>query len=182
MTTIYLDEAGSPLQQKARRQKAFSSYVRKVEGARRDEQGLHKPYQDPGGGAAVGYGHMLKPGEKPKKLTEEEARQLLEQDIRNAEFGAMRVHGPKWDRMSQRDKAIATDFVYSMGVTAYKRDWPRLQMALERGDEEAVRRESIRGFYPRGDESEGLKPLPRNKAFREHFFESGIYPVKAFGR
>jgi GH24 family phage-related lysozyme (muramidase) len=183
VSTIFSEEGGSPLYDRAMREKSFSSYVREAEGRRVDKKGRHIPFTGPAGYKLIGYGHRIMEGEKFTNLTEEGARELLRKDMGKAKLGAMRTHGTKWTLMSERDQNIATDMAFTLGNFGYDSTYPKLQKALETRDEEGIQREAIRGHYPKGDKSKGLQPMNRrDRLFKRHFFDNGPYGIRVLGR
>lgn len=184
MTTIYSEEGGNPLYNRAMQEESFGSYMREAEGRHVDKKGRHVPFQDPGRpGTLIGYGHRVLEGESFTSLTEDEARMLLREDMGKAKLGAMRTHGTKWTLMSPRDQNIATEMAFNLGNYKYDSTYPKLQKALETRDEAGIQRETIRGHYPEGDKSKGIQPLnERDSAFKRHFFDNGPYGRRMLGR
>lgn len=73
-------------------------------------------YKDVAGYPTIGYGHLIKPGERYRSITEEQAEALLRDDVRFAENAVNRaVEVPL--TQSQFDALVS--FVYNVGAGAF---------------------------------------------------------------
>lgn len=88
------------------------------------EEGLSlKVYRDPGAGAwTIGYGHLIRPGERfhpygpVMEITQAEADALFEADTRIAAKAVDDyVHVP----LSDNQRAALTSFIFNVGVAAF---------------------------------------------------------------
>jgi lysozyme len=90
------------------------------EGARRDRQGLHVPYRCPAGALTIGYGHNLDADPTPglsaiSRLTEEQARELLERDIRQCEAQVVRAM-PFAGQIAPARYAVLVNMCFNLGI------------------------------------------------------------------
>jgi len=73
---------------------------------------VRKPYLDVGGKLTIGYGHLIRPGEFYEDITEEEAEELLRQDIKVAEAVVKRNVTVK---LNQQQFSALVSLVYNIG-------------------------------------------------------------------
>lgn len=75
-------------------------------------------YPDVAGNPTIGYGHMLKKGEKITQVTQAQAEQLLRDDLRTAEQAVNKlVRVP----MHQCEYDALVSFVYNVGSKAFQK-------------------------------------------------------------
>lgn len=87
------------------------------------------------GKQTIGFGHVIKPGEKFTSLTEAEAYDLLRKDVAYAETA---VHAGKVDRLSQSQYDALVDLCINVGTGAVASSTGTGQ-ALRRGDTATLR-------------------------------------------
>lgn len=75
-------------------------------------------YKDVAGKATIGYGHLLKPGEKMESLTKSEGEALLICDVAKAEQAVERlIHVP----LSENEFSALVSFAFNLGSGALQR-------------------------------------------------------------
>jgi lysozyme len=116
-----------------------------------------KPYICPGGYKTIGYGHMLKKGEKIESVSEEEALHLLEEGVKQAEISVLKLTKIPL-KQNQFDALVS--FVFNLGSGAYQRS--TLRAKLNRGEHDAVPEELLRWVSSNGRVLIGL--VKRRKA------------------
>lgn len=87
-----------------------------IELLKREEKFEWKPYKDRAGHLTIGYGHKLKKGEFFTTITEEEAHQLLTQDVEPI-VKFINVHVKTLIGQNQFDALVM--FIYNIGSTAF---------------------------------------------------------------
>lgn len=83
---------------------------------KREEKFEWKPYKDSAGHLSIGYGHKVKKGEFFTTITEEEAHQLLTQDVEPI-VKFINVHVKTLIGQNQFDALVM--FIYNIGPTAF---------------------------------------------------------------
>ncbi len=121
-----------------------------------------EPYMDANDGWTVGYGHLLRPGEPRRPITEQEAVDLLRVDVASAERTVRRLVLVDLDQ-GQFDALVS--FVYNIGPGAFSRS--TLLDRLNQGDYPGAAREFLRWVKDDGKLSRGL--LKRRVAERTLF-------------
>lgn len=136
---------------------AFRDWLIEQEGTKRDEKGLHRVYKDGAGNPTIGYGHLIKPGEKfDKNLTEAEARVLLAKDIKDhADRARDFIGAAKFDALPGNLQAALVDIEYNPGLRKY----PEFIKGILAGDMEKARKESYRAY--RDVKTNEMKPLTK---------------------
>lgn len=112
-----------------------------------------KPYLCPAGKWTIGYGHVIGAGEKfpPGGLTEEEANQLLKQDVKMTENALNQLI--KVD-ISQNQHDALVSLVYNIGIQAFEKS--TLLKFLNQNNLEMAARQFGRWVYAGGEKMEGL--------------------------
>ena len=108
-------------------------------------------YVCPGGQRTIGYGHVLKPGEKLQTITRTKAEAILSNDLFEARYGVSRlITAPlkpyQWDTL--------TSFAFNVGTGALQASRLRLCVNEEQHDE--VPQEFLRWVYAGGRKLKGL--------------------------
>lgn len=98
------------------------------------------PYLDTKGIPTIGYGFNMQanPG-LPNKMTPAQADPYFKDYYRDADALAMRFAGPRWNEMTDGQKAILTDMAYNLNKKLLK--FKDMQAALQQGDDAGVQRE-----------------------------------------
>ena len=108
-------------------------------------------YVCPGGHRTIGYGHVLKPGEKAQKITKDKAKTLLDNDLFEARYGVSRlIKVPlapyQWDAL--------TSFTFNVGTGALQSS--RLRQCVNAEEHDEVPQEFLRWVYAGGRKLKGL--------------------------
>lgn len=77
-----------------------------------------KPYKCPAGYPTIGYGHVIKKNEIFKQLSEEQATQLLQKDLKEYEDGVDNLVKVK---LTQNQFDALVSLVYNIGMTAFSK-------------------------------------------------------------
>ncbi len=86
----------------------------------KEHEGLRlKRYKDPKGNWTIGYGHLIRPGEKLTRITKAQAEDLLDQDIRIARADATDIF-PDFGGFSQTRREVLVELLFNMGVTHFR--------------------------------------------------------------
>ncbi len=126
----------------------------------------HLPYICAGGKTTVGYGHVLRLGEKFDSVTEEEAEALLASDILEAEKA---IHGGVTVPLTQNQHDALVSFVFNVGRAAFLRS--TLRKVINQGWHDEAPAQFKRWVYA------GKKRLPGLVARRAE--EAALYAQKA---
>lgn len=118
-----------------------------------------EPYVDAAGKMTIGYGHMIKPGEYFDRLSKEEAKTLLKQDIELAE-AAVKRHVEV--ELTANQFSALVSLVYNIGPTQFKKS--TLLRKINAGDFEGSAQEIVRWTKVNGRELDGLV----NRRYSEH--------------
>lgn len=126
------------------------------------------PYRCPAGYLTIGYGHVIPPGAPvPDSLTQQEAADLLAEDVMTAERAVLRlVHAPLTD--GQFDALVS--FTFNLGAGALQRSTLRRRVNREEYSEASG--EFLRWVFAGGRRISGLKR--RREAERERFLGAEI--------
>jgi lysozyme len=122
------------------------SLIREFEGLRLE------PYYDVAGKLTIGYGHLIRNGEKFDTITQAQAIELLKQDVLSTE-----VCVERWVRVSLTDNQFGAlvCFAYNVGVTAFYKS--SLLADLNGGHYDRVPAHLLSWDHAGGREVEGLK-------------------------
>ena len=108
-------------------------------------------YICPAGYPTIGYGHVVKEGERLYCITEEDALTILKQDVGFAERGVRRwIHAP----ISQYQFDALVSFTFNLGTGALQRS--TLRRKVNRGQHGYVPGEFRRWVYTGGKKLKGL--------------------------
>ena len=111
-----------------------------VETIKRFEGQRLEAYKDTAGKPTIGYGHLIRPGEKfDGYITEERATTLLKADLRAAE-DAVRAAVSRPLKQSQFDALVS--FTFNLGAAAFTNS--KLRNVVEAGNDLEVAREFAR--------------------------------------
>ena len=108
-------------------------------------------YVCPGGQRTIGYGHVLKPGEKFNSITQNKAEQLLSDDLFHARYGVSRLitvplQPYQWDAL--------TSFTFNVGTGALQAS--RLRQCVNDEKHDEVPEEFMRWVHSGGRKLKGL--------------------------
>jgi lysozyme len=93
-----------------------------------------EPYADAGGKLTVGYGHLIKPGEFFTRISEQQAHELLRDDVRVAEAYVKRYVKVK---LNDNQFAALVSLVYNIGPGNFRRSTLLSQLNKGLGDKAA---------------------------------------------
>ncbi len=119
-------------------------------------------YKDVAGFETIGYGHLIKPGESFKKITEQEAHRILRADVKHAEAAVNRLVKVE---LSQAQFDALVSFVFNLGAGAFA-DSTLLQK-LNAGDYQGAANELPRWNKAGGKVARGL--VVRREYERQQF-------------
>lgn len=108
-------------------------------------------YVCPAGFKTIGYGHLIKEDDLRVSINEQEAEQLLFQDICKAQQSIIRNIKTK---LTQGQFDALTSFVFNLGSAAFQRS--TLRQKVNRGDHDEVPKEFMRWVYVNGMSIKGL--------------------------
>jgi lysozyme len=111
----------------------------------------NEAYICPAGYKTIGYGHLIKDIEDIDKITNEEALELLRQDIGRAEFTVNRLTKVY---LNQNQFDMLVSFTYNLGGGAYQRS--SLRSKVNREEHELVPFEFGKWIYANGEVLLGL--------------------------
>jgi lysozyme len=120
-------------------------------------------YNDVIGFPTIGYGHLCKPNDGLIEITQEQADDLLMQDLQIAASAVNRLTSCP---LNNNQFAALIDFVFNLGVGSYQAS--TLRMVINRGDLEDVPAQFNRWVYGNGTKIPGL--VARRKAEADLFF------------
>ncbi len=121
------------------------------------------PYLDIAGYLTCGYGHFIRPGEDfSQGITEQQALELLEWDLRRAEQGVSRLIAVP---LTDNQYASLVSFTFNLGGGALQRS--SLRAKINRREYQDAANEFPKWVYAGGFKSKGL--LRRRLAERELF-------------
>lgn len=107
-----------------------------------------------GGRDTIAYGHKLKAGEDfSEGITEEQALQLLQEDLAVAEKEASKVGG--FESLEEKYQLVITELAFNTGRFK-ESQWPKLMKAIRAGDDSTVRKEMMRKFTNKDGKDVGL--------------------------
>lgn len=120
-------------------------------------------YEDAGGKATIGYGHLVRPGEDFSQAIEESrAEQLLIEDATAAEAAVNQLIGRP---LRQGEFDALTSFVFNVGAEQFRLS--TLRRKVQEGEDLAAAREFLRWIYADGVALKGL--------FRRRLAEAQLY-------
>jgi len=99
----------------------------------------HVQYRDSRGFPTIGYGHLVKPGDKfGGSITQEQADRLFNRDFRKHAAAAKRI--PGWDSATAQQKAALIDLTFNMG-DGWWMEFPKFSAAMAKGDYDKAAKE-----------------------------------------
>lgn len=130
--------------------------LKQFEGEVRDQDGRHKPYQGPGHGemAVIGYGHHTFENFediKDRRMTEEEAEELLREDVQKATAGANRLLkdvGVNPNTLSLAQHSALVQMAFQMGTGGLAK-FKKMFAAIKRGDWAEAEKEALDSKWAR---------------------------------
>ena len=124
-----------------------------------------KPYKCAAGKYTIGYGHVISGKENlPSSITKKEANNLLEQDIRKAQYSL--VNNVKVPLTIQQIVALIS-FIFNVGGGAFQRSI--LRQKLNRGEYRLAAEEFDKWIYAQGNSLKGL--INRRQAEKKLFLQ-----------
>jgi len=120
-------------------------------------------YIDVDGFPTIGVGHLCKPNDGLTEITQEQADDLLMQDLQIAASAVIRLTSCP---LNDNQFAALIDFVFNLGVGSYQAS--TLRMVINRGDLADVPAQFNRWVYGNGTKIPGL--VARRKAEADLFF------------
>lgn len=96
-------------------------------------------YYDSAGLPTIGYGHLIKSGERYTKITKEQAEELLSKD---SQVGVLAINQLVKVDINQSQFDALASFIFNVGVTAFRNS--TLLKKLNAGDFEAAKKEFSR--------------------------------------
>ena len=158
-----------------------ASYIAKHEGVAQNKQGEVVSYWDPPGHkdklVSIGYGHQIQPEEYKQgflqigqekvplvgergigtKITKDQAKELLKQDIPKYEERAKKPMGSAWEKLSDNQKTALISYAYNVGSTKSLVEAGLVEAILKGDTKEAERIIRERGIRTaKGVEHPGL--------------------------
>lgn len=131
--------------------KDFEASLQAVENAEqvgRDPQsGVWVPHASiEGGNPTIGFGHKvtdaeLKSGRFDGGISDADVQRLFREDLNKAKLEASQ-NVPNWDKLEKKYQNVIANIQFNTGDFTPKK-WPRLTAAINRKDDEAVRREMV---------------------------------------
>lgn len=126
-----------------------------------------KPYKEPNGNMAIGYGHQIKPGENFTTIDKDYAKKLLQDDLVNAENSVKKYIFPD---LEQKEFDALVSFTYNLGGGNLQKSTLRDKVNL--GDKIGASREFGKWTKSQGKVLNGL--VKRRKAEREMYLANKI--------
>lgn len=88
----------------------------------KEHEGLRTvPYKDSVGKATIGYGHLIKPQENFTVLSSQDAENLLDADIADAELEVDKLGSSITGGLSATRKAVLIDMMFNLGPSELKK-------------------------------------------------------------
>ena len=120
-------------------------FIKSFEGFRSNK------YVCPGGYATIGYGHLVRADNPLNEISQQEAEELLIQDVTLAEAAIVRlIYIP----LNHGQHTALTSFVFNLGAGTLQRSC--LRRLINRGDHDDVRSELMRWVWAGGRKLSGL--------------------------
>tara|TARA_R100001440_G_scaffold27302_1_gene44828 strand:+ start:391 stop:972 length:582 start_codon:yes stop_codon:yes gene_type:complete len=158
----------------------FIQYMKDVENRNFSSGPVHDSKE--GGAPTYGFGHKLTETEKAQgkiydiplnEINEENSEKILIQDLKKANDILLKTYGENYIKLDPRRKQMLIDFQFNVRNFKNKNVFPNFKKALFTGDEQGIRDEHIRGFYPSPEDRKNktnFKTLGRNTNFKSFFF------------
>lgn len=125
-----------------------------------------KPYNDRGN-LAIGYGHQIKSGEKFTTITKEDAKRLLQEDLKNAENSVRKYILPA---IKQNEFDALVSFTYNLGGGSLQKS--TLRKKVNEGDKIGASREFGKWIKSGDDLPAGL--VKRRNAEKERYLADKV--------
>lgn len=122
------------------------------------------PYLDVAGYSTIGYGHCIKPGEKFESISEQEAEELLINDLAVAERCIQRLVKAG---LSQNQFDALASFIYNVGARAFENS--TLLKMIDKGDMHGAALQFDRWVYAGGRRQPGL--ITRRRSEKNLFYQ-----------
>lgn len=132
--------------------KGLTAQLARHEGTKRDQDGLHVAYRCTAGALTIGYGHNLEAKPVPgvtaqSRLNEDQARRLLEIDIREAEHQLRQTL--MWTHSLDPVRyAVLVNMAFNMGINGLL-GFRNTLADVERGDYAAASRRMLQSKWAR---------------------------------
>ena len=123
-------------------------------------------YICPGGARTIGYGHVLKPGEKITRVTTAKATDMLQNDLLGVRYGLARLI--KVPLATYQMDAL-TSFAFNLGLGAFQAS--RLRQCVNAEAHEEVPEEFMRWVYASGQK---LKGLVRRRTLEAQWYQNQL--------
>lgn len=131
------------------------------------EQFRARAYKDQGGKLTIGYGHLIKPGEKIRKITRQKGETILKRDLA---FAEKTVKNSVRTKLTQGQYDALVSLVYNIGPAAFRGS--ELLKELNSGDYQGAAEQFRAWRFVGGKESKGLA---ERRAKEKQMFRTGIY-------
>jgi hypothetical protein len=173
--------------------KSFEGYIKSVENAPllkgKFKNFRHKSKE--GGLDTIAFGHKLTKKENknnkvyqydlseinsstsPEKILEI-SNDILRQDLEKTEKILITTHGNKFINLDSRRKQMLIDMQFNVTDFNKPNVFPNFKKALFAGDEDGMKKEYIRGFYPSEKDRKNktnFQTLSRNEFFKKYFLD-----------
>ena len=173
--------------------KSFEGYIKSVENSPllkgKFKDFRHKSKE--GGLDTIAFGHKLTKEENknnkvyqydlseinsstsPERILEI-SNDILRQDLEKTEKILITTHGNKFINLDSRRKQMLIDMQFNVTDFNKPNVFPNFKKALFAGDEEGMKKEYIRGFYPSKKDRKNktnFQTLSRNKFFKKYFLD-----------
>ena len=130
-------------------------------------------YKDAAGYDTIGYGHRLKENEDYKTITEEQAEQLLRQDILQVSEQLTRVLEREEVQVTQEMFDALVSFVYNVGIGAFEKS--TMLKKLKKGDYKGAAEEFDRWVFATvGGKKKKLRGLAKRRQKEKELFLRGL--------
>jgi hypothetical protein len=173
--------------------KSFEGYIKSVENAPL-LKGKFKNFRhksEEGGLDTIAFGHKLTKKENknnkvyqydlseinsstsPEKILEI-SNDILRQDLEKTEKILITTHGNKFINLDSRRKQMLIDMQFNVTDFNKPNVFPNFKKALFAGDEDGMKKEYIRGFYPSEKDRKNktnFQTLSRNEFFKKYFLD-----------
>jgi hypothetical protein len=173
--------------------KSFEGYIKSVENAPL-LKGKFKNFRyksKEGGLDTIAFGHKLTKKENknnkvyqydlseinsstsPEKILEI-SNDILRQDLEKTEKILITTHGNKFINLDSRRKQMLIDMQFNVTDFNKPNVFPNFKKALFAGDEDGMKKEYIRGFYPSEKDRKNktnFQTLSRNEFFKKYFLD-----------
>ena len=109
----------------------------------------------------------------PEKILEI-SNDILRQDLEKTEKILITTHGNKFINLDSRRKQMLIDMQFNVTDFNKPNVFPNFKKALFAGDEEGMKKEYIRGFYPSEKDRKNktnFLTLSRNEFFKKYFLD-----------